>query len=256
MDFKYIDIHTHPFKEYYEQPYQVVTEWKNQDMEKIFIVGTSKEDCIELLELCKKDSNFMHPIIGIHPTLAKGKEDGEFLESIITKDVIAIGEIGLDYHYDDSPSKEIQIQSFLAQLEVANKNNLVAMLHIRDALEDAFSIITKKEYANIKIVLHSFSGDLEFVKKLLPFKNIYFSISGVVTFKNAKSLQEAVTFIPIDRIFCETDTPYLAPMPMRGKPNISPYVKYTYEYIAKLKNIDKKAFVDQVRKNIKNVFGV
>ncbi|ENY68549.1 Hypothetical protein, putative TatD deoxyribonuclease [Metamycoplasma auris 15026] len=253
---KYIDIHTHPFKEYYSDPYAVVSDWKKQDLEKIFIVGTSKEDSIELLELCAKDKDFMHPIIGIHPTLAQGKEDGEFLQSIINDDVIAIGEFGLDYHYEDSPSKEIQKESFISQLEVAKKNNIVAMLHIRDALEDAFKIITKDEYKNLKIVMHSFSGDAEFVRRLLPYKNIFFSISGVVTFKNAKSLQEAVKEIPINRMFVETDTPYLAPTPMRGKPNISPYVKYTYAYIATLKEISEEDFVKQIRDNIKNVFGV
>ncbi|BAP39479.1 TatD family hydrolase [Metamycoplasma canadense] len=253
---KYIDIHTHPFKEYYDNPFEVVNDWKKQNMEKLFIVGTSKDDCIELLELCKKDNNFLYPIIGIHPTLSNGKSDGEFLQSIITDDVIGIGEIGLDYHYDDSPKKNIQIESFESQLEVAKKNNIVAMLHIRDALEDAFEIITQDKYKNLKIVLHSFSGDKEYVKKILPFKNIYFSISGVVTFKNAKSLQEAVLEIPIDRIFCETDTPYLTPTPMRGKPNISPYVSYTYQYIANLKNISEDFFIKQVRDNIKKVFGV
>ncbi|PZW01513.1 TatD family hydrolase [Metamycoplasma auris] len=253
---KYIDIHTHPFKEYYSDPYAVVSDWKNQDLEKIFIVGTSKEDSIEVLELCKKDKEFMHPIIGIHPTLATGKADGEFLQSIINNEVIAIGEFGLDYHYDDSPSKEIQKESFLSQLEVAEKNNIVAMLHIRDALDDAFEIITRAEYKDLKIVMHSFSGDLAYVKRLLPYENIFFSISGVVTFKNAKTLQEAVKEIPINRMFVETDTPYLAPTPMRGKPNISPYVKYTYSYIANLKEIDEDIFVKQIRLNIKNVFGV
>lgn len=256
MELKYIDVHTHPFKEYYDDPFAIVSEWKKMDMEKLFIVGTSKEDSVELMELCKKDKEFLHPIIGIHPTLASGKEDGAFLETIIDKDVIGIGEIGLDYHYDDSPSKEIQKESFIAQLEVAKKHNIVAMLHIRDALDDAFDIITKEEYKDLKIVMHSFSGDLEFVKRILPFKNIYFSISGVVTFKNAKTLQEAVLNIPIDRLFCETDTPYLAPTPKRGQPNISPYVQYTYKYISDLKNISEDEFVIQIRNNIEKVFGV
>ncbi|MDI3348597.1 TatD family hydrolase [Mycoplasmopsis arginini] len=256
MELKYIDIHTHPFKEYYDDPYQIVSHWKTQDMEKLFIVGTSKEDSVELLELCNKDKDFLYPIIGIHPTLATGKKDGDFLESIINEEVIGIGEIGLDYHYDDSPSKEIQYESFIAQLEVAKKHNIVAMLHIRDALDDAFEIITRPEYKDLKIVMHSFSGDLDFVKRVLPFENIYFSISGVVTFKNAKPLQEAVLNIPIERMFCETDTPYLAPTPMRGKPNISPYVKYTYQYIANLKNLSEEEFVTQIRKNIKKVFGI
>ncbi len=252
---KYIDIHTHPFKEYYENPHDVVKQWYEDNMEKMFVVGTSRKDSIELMQLCQKE-NYLHPIIGIHPTLAKGKDDGIFLESIINKDIIGIGEIGLDYHYDDSPNAEIQKESFRSQLEVAKKHNIVAMLHIRDALEDAFEIVTQKEYKDLKIVFHSFSGDAEYVKKCLSYPNIYFSISGVVTFKNAKPLQEAVKLIPVNRMFCETDTPYLAPTPMRGKPNISPYVMYTYKYIASLKEINEEEFVKQIRSNVKDVFGV
>lgn len=90
----------------------------------------------------------------------------------------------------------------------------------------------------------------------MTYSNIYYSISGVVTFKNAKPLQEAVKNIPLDRIFCETDTPYLAPTPMRGKPNISPFVQYTYEYIANLKQIDIDVLVEQIKKNVRKVFKI
>lgn len=252
---KYIDIHTHPFKEYYDNPHSVVKEWYKENMELMFVNGTSKSDCLELLELCSKEK-YLYPIIGIHQTECSGKSDGEFLESIITKDVIGIGEIGLDYHYDDSPSKETQKESFKAQLDVALKHNIVAVLHIRDALEDAFEIITLPKYKNLKMIFHSFSGDIEYAKKCLKYANLYFSFSGVVTFKNAKSLQEALQVISIDRIFCETDTPYLAPTPMRGKPNISPYVEHIYKYIANAKNIKEEELVKQIRDNVKKVFGV
>ncbi|WP_412031557.1 TatD family hydrolase [Metamycoplasma buccale] len=252
---KYIDIHTHPFKEYHVNPLEVVHNWKEQNMDKMFIVGTSKEDSIELLELCSHEK-YLYPIIGIHPTLANGKSDGDFLESIITKDVIGIGEIGLDYHYDDSPSKEIQKESFLAQLRVAKKHNIVGMLHLRDSLDDAFDIFTLDEFKNINIILHSFSGDSNYVKKCLPYSNIYFSISGIVTFKNAQKTKDAVKEIPLDRIFCETDSPYLAPVPMRGKENISPYVMYTYREIANLKNVSEEFLVNQISKNVKKVFNI
>ncbi|QJG66308.1 TatD family hydrolase [Mycoplasma phocoeninasale] len=252
---KYIDVHTHPFKEYYEDPYQTVVEWHKNNMEKLFICGTSREDSVELLDLCGRE-DYLFPIIGIHPTLSKGAEDGEFIENIINKDVVAIGEIGLDYHYDNSPSKEIQKSSFIAQLEIAKKYNIAAMLHIRDALEDAYEIISQPQYQDLKIIFHSFSGDENFVRKCLGHKNFYFSISGVVTFKNAKILQDAVKLIPIDRLFCETDTPYLAPTPMRGKPNISPYVMYTYQYIANLKNIGEEKLVSQIQNNVKKVFKI
>ncbi|AWX69612.1 TatD family hydrolase [[Mycoplasma] anseris] len=252
---KFIDIHTHPFKEYYENPHEIVKDWYNQNMEKMFLVGTNIEDSKEVIELANKES-YLYPIIGVHPTLATGKNDAKLLEEIMNDQVIGIGEFGLDYHYEDSPSKAIQKESMLAQLRLAKKHQIVAMLHIRDALEDAFEIVSQKEFRDLKIVMHSFSGDAQLVKRYLEFPNIYFSISGVVTFKNGKSTQEAVKAIPIDRLFCETDTPYLAPMPMRGKPNISPYIEYTYKYIAGLKNMSLNAFVEQIKKNVKKVFGV
>lgn len=252
---EYIDIHTHPFKEYYDDPHEEVKKWKEMNMQYLFVNGTSKEDCIELLNLCEKE-NYLFPIIGIHPTLSEGKKDGKFLASIITKDVIGIGEVGLDYHYDDSPSKEIQKEGFISQIEVARKYNIPVVMHIRDALEDAYEIISNEKYNNMKFVFHSYSGDVTFTEKCLKHPNFYYSISGVVTFKNAKSLQNAVKIIPIDYIFCETDTPYLAPVPMRGSDNISPYVSYTYQYIAKLKNISEQELVNQIKVNVKKVFGV
>ncbi|RMA79017.1 TatD DNase family protein [Metamycoplasma subdolum] len=253
---KFIDAHTHPFREYYESPYKVSQDWLSQDMEKLFAVGTCRGDSVEVIELAKKDPERIHPVIGIHPTEATGKQDGEFLERIITKDVVAIGEFGLDYHYDDSPSKEIQKESFISQLKVAQKHKIVAMLHLRDSLEDAYEIFSKPEYRDVKFVLHSFSGDVEYARKCLKLPNVYFSISGVITFKNATELNEAVSILPVDRITCETDTPYLAPVPMRGKPNISPYVRYVYEHIAKMKNMPLEDFVKQIRKNIKTIYGV
>lgn len=252
---KYIDIHTHPFEEYYQDPLKVVNEWHNNNIDFMFVNGTNKEDCVELMKLCKKEK-FLYPIIGIHPTESKGKSDGEFLKSIINKEVIGIGEIGLDYHYEDSPSKEIQMESFISQLNVALEYNLVPVLHIRDALEDAYNIITNDKYKKMNIVFHSYSGDVEFTKKCLSHDNLYFSLSGVVTFKNAKKIQDSLCLIPIDRIFCETDSPYLAPVPMRGKPNISPYVEYTYKYISNLKNIDETKLILQIRENIKKVFRI
>ena len=227
---EYIDIHTHPFKEYYDDPHEEVKKWKEMNMQYLFVNGTSKEDCIELLDLCEKE-NYLFPVIGI-------------------------GEVGLDYHYDDSPSKEIQKEGFISQIEVARKYNIPVVMHIRDALEDAYEIISNEKYNDMKFVFHSYSGDVAFTEKCLKHPNFYYSISGVVTFKNAKSLQNAVKIIPIDHIFCETDTPYLAPVPMRGSDNISPYVSYTYQYIAKLKNISEQELVNQIKVNVKKVFGV
>jgi len=148
------------------------------------------------------------------------------------------------------------MEGFISQLNVALEYNLVPVLHIRDALEDAYNIITNDKYKKMNIVFHSYSGDVEFTKKCLSHDNLYFSFSGIVTFKNAKKIQDSLCLIPIDRIFCETDSPYLAPVPMRGKPNISPYVEYTYKYISNVKNIDETKLILQIRENIKKVFKI
>ncbi|MBN0919518.1 TatD family hydrolase [[Mycoplasma] gypis] len=252
---KYIDIHTHPFLEYYPDPVEVVKQWNNEDMNLMFIVGTNEQNSREVIELTKHFDN-TYAVIGIHPSECKGFQDGEIINKLVNDKTVAIGEIGLDYHYEDNPSKEVQLASLKSQIEVARKHNLVVMLHIRDALEDAFELITSEEYKDMTFVFHSYSGDADYTQKVLPYKNIFFSISGVVTFKNAKNLQEAVKLIPIDRIFSETDTPYLAPTPMRGKENKSPYVKHTVKFIAGLKNVSEQTLVKQIENNVERVFKV
>ncbi|MBU4692098.1 TatD family hydrolase [Mycoplasma zalophi] len=252
---KYIDIHTHPFKEYFEDPVQICNDWYQEEMQLLFMVGTNLNNSLETINLSSK-LDFVYPIIGIHPNESNGMQDGLDLEKIITKDVIAIGEIGLDYHYDNTPSKEEQLISLISQVEVAKKHNIPVMLHIRDAMEDAIEFVFREEYKDMIFIFHSFSGNKDDVEVLLKNPNVYFSISGVVTFKNAKDTQEAVKNIPLDRIFVETDTPYLAPTPMRGKENKSPYVKYTYKFIAALKMISENTLIKQVENNVEKVFKI
>ncbi|MBU4691130.1 TatD family hydrolase [Mycoplasma zalophi] len=252
---KYIDIHTHPFKEYFEDPVQICNDWYREEMQLLFMVGTNLNNSLETINLSSK-LDFVYPIIGIHPNESNGMQDGLDLEKIITKDVIAIGEIGLDYHYDNTPSKEEQLISLISQVEVAKKHNIPVMLHIRDAMEDAIEFVFREEYKDMIFIFHSFSGNKDDVEVLLKNPNVYFSISGVVTFKNAKDTQEAVKNIPLDRIFVETDTPYLAPTPMRGKENKSPYVKYTYKFIAALKMISENTLIKQVENNVEKVFKI
>ncbi|MCU4117022.1 TatD family hydrolase [Mycoplasma zalophi] len=252
---KYIDIHTHPFKEYFEDPVQICNDWHQEEMQLLFMVGTNLNNSLETINLSSK-LDFVYPIIGIHPNESNGMQDGLDLEKIITKDVIAIGEIGLDYHYDNTPSKEEQLISLISQVEVAKKHNIPVMLHIRDAMEDAIKFVFREEYKDMIFIFHSFSGNKDDVEVLLKNPNVYFSISGVVTFKNAKDTQEAVKNIPLDRIFVETDTPYLAPTPMRGKENKSPYVKYTYKFIAALKMISENTLIKQAENNVEKVFKI
>lgn len=251
---KYIDIHTHPFKEYYSDPVQEVNNNIINGVDKMLFVGTSWKELPEVLKLSQQFPANLFPVIGIHPSLAK-LEDYSNLEKYITPEVVGIGEIGLDYYWEKNPNKEVQINCFVAQLEIALKHKLPAMLHVRDAFEDVYEIISQEKYRKIKIIFHTFSGDAVWAKKFLDL-GCYLSFSGVLTFKNAKNVQEAAKITPVERIFIETDAPYLTPVPYRGKRNHSYYVKHTAKFLAILKEIHLEDLLAQLSKNLKDVFGV
>lgn len=185
------------------------------------------------------------------------KEEFYALEkNLIDSQAIAVGEIGLDYYHPKNPDKQTQIEAFLAQANIAIKLNLPIVVHLRDAFEDMYELIKEHQLSQkTKIVFHTFSGDKNWAQKFLDL-NCYFSFSGVATFKNAQSTIEAITHIPLDRIFIETDAPYLTPHPFRGKQNHSYYVKYVYEKVAQVKNISLEELAQQIEKNIKKVFKV
>ncbi|WP_371246407.1 TatD family hydrolase [Mycoplasmopsis agassizii] len=255
---KFIDLHTHPYLEYYENPIEEVQSWiDTNELEMIFFTGVSFKEIEEIKTMKKAFPNFVQEVLGIHPMEVKGKDDTNKLTEFISEDTVAIGEVGLDYYYKENPSKEIQFESFIAHIEIAKARNLPVVIHSRDAFNDIFEIISREEYQDVKFIFHTFSGDsFEAERFLKHVKNIYFSFSGVITFKNNHALREACKIVPLDRIFCETDTPYLTPMPFRGKPNKSPYVKYVYEKVAEVKGIDLETLVKQVRKNVKDVFNI
>ncbi len=251
---KYIDLHAHPFKEYFEFPEKIIEESFEAGVKRMFIVGTSLEDSKEVKELTAK-YNYTFPVIGIHPTGSNNPEDLIKLRELMDDSIVGIGEIGFDFHYDDSPSMIEQEKFFRYQIELAIEYNVPVIIHTRDATLATFDILKeyKEKYDHFKIVIHSYSSGPDWVDKFLSI-GAYLSFSGVVTFKNAKDVQEAVKITPINRMFYETDTPYLSPVPMRGQVNKPHHSIYTAQYISKIKEISVEQLNEQVNKNIDLIF--
>ncbi len=211
---------------------------------------------IKSIELSEKYS-YIYSAVGIHP---QNIEDDNFrsnyleeLENFIINNskVVAIGEIGLDYHFN-SENKISQIKVFEEQIELASKHNLPILVHDREAHGDTLEIL--KRYKP-KGIVHCFSGSLEMAQEVTKL-GMYIGIGGVVTFKNAKTIVEVVKEIPIEKIVLETDAPYLAPVPFRGKRCDSSYIKFVAEKIAELKSIDTKEVYEQTFKNAMNLFKI
>jgi len=197
--------------------------------------------------------DFFYCALGIHPENADEFSEEvaqEIREKSKHKKVKAIGEIGLDYYWDENPSKEIQKDAFRRQMELAQELNLPVVIHDRDAHQDTLDIL--KEFPEVKGVLHCFSGSPEFAKECIKL-GYYLGFTGVVTFKNAKKAVEAAKSIPIDRILVETDCPYMSPEPFRGKRNNSSYIEYIIEKLAEIKEIEPEAANKIFNDNIKRL---
>lgn len=200
------------------------------------------------------ENDFIYGALGIHPENAH--EFNEDVESeiveLISKNnkIIAVGEIGLDYYWEENPPKEVQKEVFRKQMKLAEKLKLPVVIHDRDAHADTLDII--KEFPKVKGIVHCFSGSSEFAKECIK-RGYYIGIGGVVTFKNAKKIVEVVKDISLDKILVETDAPYMAPTPNRGKRNKSDYIQYIIEQIAIIKELDPKEVNMVVNDNFKRL---
>ncbi len=203
-----------------------------------------------------EEYDFVYAAIGIHPECANefNEQVKERIIELAKKEkVVAIGEIGLDYYWDENPSKEIQKQVFRAQMNLAKELKLPVVIHDREAHKDTLDII--KEFPEVKGVIHCFSGSVEFAKECLK-EGYYIGITGVVTFNNAKVIKEVAKNVPVDKLLVETDCPYMAPAPFRGKRNQSDYIKYILEEIANIRNINVEELEKITIKNTKDLFNL
>ncbi|MDD5603406.1 MAG: TatD family hydrolase [Eubacteriales bacterium] len=200
---------------------------------------------------------FFYSSVGIHPHNAEeyNAENEALLYGFSNNEKVkAIGEIGLDYHYDH-PARDIQKKVFAAQLDIAAKTGLPVIIHDREAHEDVLNIIREKAEGLSGVVFHCYSGSVEMAKELFKM-GFYISIGGALTFKNSRKLPEVVSFMPLDRIMLETDCPYLAPDPYRGKRNDSGYLYLTARKISEIKGISYEETAAATTENAIKFFGL
>ncbi len=248
-----IDTHIHlNDSAYMEILDQIVNNANEQGVKKMIVIGCNKETSIKAVEIAQTYDN-IYAMVGLHPSEILSEFDRElgWLRKLIHEEkVIGIGEIGLDLYWTKDNKNE-QIYFFEKQLEIALENNLPIAIHSRDAIELTYNILCKNTYRGI---IHCFSGSLEMAKKFIK-KGYYLGIGGVVTFKNAH-LKEVVKNIPLSSIVSETDGPYLAPTPYRGKLNKPEYIKLICEEIALLKDITLKEVEKQIDINVNTLFNI
>ena len=247
----FTDSHCHISKTDYEDIEKVVLNAKNFGITKMINNGTDYKSNLEVLEISSKYKE-IYPAIGFHPEVANTykKEELNVIEKNIEK-IVAIGEIGLDYHYENT-NRELQKELLELQLEIAKKYNKPVIIHSRDATEDTIKIL--KKYPTVKGVIHCFSGSIETAKIYLKM-GYKLGIGGVITFKNSR-LHEVVELLPIEAIILETDSPYLTPEPHRGHQNEPAYVKYVAEKICEIKNISLEKLSKITEKNIHEIFDI
>lgn len=210
---------------------------KSNNIEKIVNVSSNYDSINKTISLCK-EYDFFYGALGIHPSDCGNlsQNDFDFIESLLCNEkIVAIGEIGLDYHYDE-PEKEIQKKWFIHQINMARRNSLPIIIHSRDAAKDTLDIMQSEKCDSIGGVIHCFSYSVEIAKKYLDM-NYYIGVGGVVTFSNAQKLIDVVRYTPIDRIVTETDSPYLAPSPNRGKRNTSLNIPFIIRKISEIKGL-------------------
>ena len=204
-----------------------------------------------------KEYDFMYATVGVHPSDIREMEDCdgiEILRDLATnnKKIVAIGEIGLDYHYEDT-DKVLQHKWFVKQLQLAKDLKLPVVIHSRDAAKDTIDIMQAEKAEELGGVIHCYSYTKESARTFLDM-DYFFGIGGVITFSNAKKLKEAVEYIPLDKIVLETDSPYLAPVPYRGKRNSSLYIPYIAEAIAQIKGVDVDTVYEATWNNAKTLY--
>ncbi len=252
---KLFDTHAHYTDKRLRKQPELLDEIFASDVSHIVTVSTNLTDAPKCAELAKKYEN-LYATAGIHPhdTGHSGKLDDAMnilSEQLQAEKVVALGEIGLDYHYNHS-EPEVQMQFFRAQMELAAEKNLPVIIHDREAHGDTMDML--REFKNrVTGVLHCYSGSAEQVKEYVKM-GWYISFSGVITYENAVKSHEAILATPSDKLLVETDCPYLSPVPMRKKCNHSGYLHYTAEKAAEILQMDYEAFCDLEIQNAKRLF--
>ncbi|MET1176456.1 TatD family hydrolase [Peribacillus simplex] len=251
------DTHVHVNAEQFNEDLEdVIDRAKEAGVNHMVVVGFDRPTIIRAMELIEA-YDFMYAAVGWHPVDAidMTEEDLQWIEELSNHPkVVAIGEMGLDYHWDKSP-KDVQMEVFRKQIRLAKRVGLPIIIHNREATADIVNILKEEEASRVGGIMHCFSGSAETALECINM-NFYISLGGPVTFKNAKKPKEVAAAVPLDRLLIETDCPYLAPHPYRGKRNEPSYVKLVAEQIAEIKQLTLEEVSQATTENAKKLFGI
>ncbi|WP_042453805.1 TatD family hydrolase [Neobacillus dielmonensis] len=251
------DTHAHLNDEQFNEDLQEVIErMQEQGVSNVVVVGFDRPTIRRAMELTEQ-YDFIYACVGWHPVDAidMTEEDLKWIEELSAHPkVVAIGEMGLDYHWDKSP-KDIQKDVFRKQIRLAKKVKLPIVIHNREATADIVEILKQEGAEEVGGIMHCFSGSPETAKECINM-NFYISLGGPVTFKNAKKPKDVAAEVPLEKLLIETDCPYLAPHPYRGKRNEPGFVKLVAEQIAEIKGLTYEEVAEATTQNAKKLFGI
>jgi len=250
------DSHAHYDDEQFDEDREeLLKELKENGVGAILNMSSDYESVKRTVELTKK-YDFIYGAVGIHPEHADQYNEEvrkELTEILKGEKFKAVGEVGLDYYWDSNPPKEVQIRVLRDQYELAKSLGMPIILHDRESHEDILKIA--KEYKDVISVFHSYSGSVEMAREIIGIGG-YIGISGVLTFKNARKLPDVVKEIPLERMLIETDAPYMAPVPYRGKRNRSDYLIGVADKIAEIRELTTDEVLDITSENMKRLFSL
>ena len=250
-----VDTHVHlNSNKYIDNLPEVIQRALDNSVETMIVVGYDKETNKLAIELAEKYP-FIYATVGFHPTDAKDIKPGDY--ELLTKQiqherVVGVGECGLDFYWDKIFINE-QIEVFKRQIELSRKYNKPLIIHMRDATEATYNVLS--EYKNLKGIMHCYSGSPEMAKNFLDL-GLHISLGGPVTFKNGHKPKKVAEMVPIDKLLIETDAPYLSPHPFRGKTNEPSRVKLVAEEIAKIRNVSYEIIAEETTKNAYRLFNI
>jgi len=254
-----IDSHCHlDYPDLHDQLESVLKRAKNNQVDKLLTICTTLNSFEKIKSIINKYNN-IYGTFGIHPHEVKNFQNVNFDYIVNAKNenhkIIGIGETGLDYYYNHS-DKKIQKKSFVEHIRASSKLNIPIIVHSRNAETDTFDILNEeKKNSDIKVLMHCFTGSNDFAKKLIDI-DCNISISGIITFKNSSELAETVSKIPLNNLLVETDSPYLSPVPCRGKTNEPSYIIHTIEKLAQIKKISKDKVIESTTNNFRELFNI
>lgn len=253
----FIDSHAHLDDDRFNEDRDSIIEAiRKNDIDIVVNIGADLSSSIRSIKL-SEEYDFIYAVVGVHPHDAKTMDDNtiNLIKTFAAKEkVVAIGEIGLDYYYDNSP-RDIQKKRFIEQIELAKDLDMPIVVHTRDAAGDTMEIIKNAQDGRLRGVMHCYSGSVEQAFEYIDL-GFYISLGGPVTFKNSRVSKEVAKAIPLDKMMIETDSPYLTPEPYRGKRNNPMYVKYVAEKIAELREVSIEEIGRVTSENTKRLFNI